>query len=127
MATSKDPAEMFAAALKETEAQRRAAAARKAEADGRERELKAARAELDAAIEAVRSSKASGRGRAEADAAWKVAKARVIELETGNRPSWAPAPAAEPQHDEPQAEAAQGEGVAADDAEAVAEGQPASE
>lgn len=126
MATSKDPAEMFAAALKETEAQRRAAAARKAEADGRERELKAARAELDAAIEAVRSSKASGRGRAEADAAWKVAKARVIELETGNRPSWAPAPA-EPQHDEAQAEATQGEGVAADDAEAVAEDQPASE
>ncbi|MEY4174116.1 MAG: hypothetical protein RI900_1281, partial [Actinomycetota bacterium] len=53
MATPKDPAEMFAAALKETEAQRRAAAARKAEADGRERELKAARAELDVAIEAV--------------------------------------------------------------------------
>lgn len=90
---------MFAAALKETEAQRRAAVARKAEADGRERELKAARAELDAAIEAVRSAKASGRGRAEADAAWKAAKARVIELETGSRPAWAPALPAPAQDD----------------------------
>ena len=41
-------------------------------------------------MEAVRNAKQVGRGRAEADQAWKVAKALVIELETGTPPAWAP-------------------------------------
>ncbi len=41
-------------------------------------------------MEAVRNAKQVGRGRAEADQAWKVAKALVIELETGAPPAWAP-------------------------------------
>lgn len=43
-------------------------------------------------MEAVRHAKQAGRGRAEADQAWKVAKAMVIELETGTPPAWAPKP-----------------------------------
>ena len=64
-------------------------------------ELNEARRALDAAIAEVRRAKESGRGRAEADAAWKVAKARVIQLETGDAPTWAPAP---PPAEEPVAE-----------------------
>jgi len=41
-------------------------------------------------VEAVRHAKQVGRGRAEADEAWKGAKALVIELETGTPPAWAP-------------------------------------
>lgn len=92
---------MFAAAVKESEARDRArreqerqerdaadarAKAERAQADA----LAAARRDLDRAIEAVRAAKRSGRNTAEADAAWKVAKARVIELETGTAPAWAP-------------------------------------
>ena len=104
----KDPAELFAAALKESEArdkvQRekerqakdaadRKAAEQRAHADA----LTAARRELDRAIQAVRDAKRDGRSTVEADVRWKAAKARVIELETGAPPSWAPpAPAAEP-------------------------------
>ena len=42
-------------------------------------------------------TKQVGKGRAEADDAWKVAKARVIELETGVAPAWAPKPPPEPE------------------------------
>jgi hypothetical protein len=106
-ASSKDPAELFAAALKESEArdkvQRekerqakdaadRKAAEQRAHADS----LTAARRELDRAIQAVRDAKRDGRSTVEADARWKAAKARVIELETGEAPAWAPpAPAAD--------------------------------
>ena len=99
--SSKDPAELFAAALKESEArdkvQRekerqakdaadRKAAEQRAHADA----LTAARRELDRAIQAVRDAKRDGRSTVEADVRWKAAKARVIELETGAPPSWAP-------------------------------------
>lgn len=105
--------ERFAAALKETEQRNRAeqqkkqhakdesarsAAAAAAHAD----ELAAARRALERAVEAVRQTKQQGRGRPEADAAWKVAKARVIELETGELPAWAPKPVVA---EEPSAEA----------------------
>ena len=98
---------MFAAALKETEAHREAAAARKAAAEAEANALRDAKRELDRAIAAVRAAKSNGRGAAEADAAWKVAKARVIELETGSAPAWAPRPAPvvdEPVADEPVAD-----------------------
>lgn len=44
--------------------------------------------ELERAIAAAKAARASGRGIAEADAAWKQAKARMIELETGAAPAW---------------------------------------
>jgi multidrug resistance efflux pump len=95
--------ELFAAALKESEKADKAAKEKErtareerertvAAANAKERNLADAKRELDRAVEGVRRAKASGRGRAEADAAWKVAKARVIELETGTAPSWAPKP-----------------------------------
>ena len=46
---------------------------------------------LDRAIARVKSCRASGVGATEADEEYRVAKAFVIELESGERPSWAPA------------------------------------
>lgn len=100
--------ERFAAALKESasadradrerERQARAEVARKAdEAAAHEKALITARRDLERAVESVRQAKQAGKGRATADEAWKVAKARVIELETGVAPSWAPKPAPEPE------------------------------
>jgi hypothetical protein len=54
--------------------------------------LDRARRRLERAIAAVKTSRSSGAGTAEADAAYRAAKADVVELETGERPSWAPAP-----------------------------------
>ncbi len=48
--------------------------------------LKRARAQLDRAIADVKRH----RGRADVEAAYLAAKAAVVELETGDRPSWAP-------------------------------------
>ncbi len=103
---AKDPAAMFAAAVKESEARdkvqrekdrqhREAAAQKAADAQAHATSLAQARRDLDRAIAAVRSAKSSGRSTVEADAAWKAAKARVIELETGALPAWAPPPAVE--------------------------------
>jgi hypothetical protein len=100
---AKDPAAMFAAALKESDARDRSARERKAQEDAaraqRAAEIAAhdtalsnARRDLELAIEAVRAAKRNGRSTVEADAAWKSAKARVIELETGAPPAWAPPP-----------------------------------
>jgi hypothetical protein len=99
--------ERFAAALKDSEKadrarkareqQERADAAHRAEqAAEKANALKSAQRELARAVDGVRSAKERGKGRAEADEAWKVAKARVIELETGTAPSWAPKPVAAP-------------------------------
>ncbi len=54
--------------------------------------LDRARAGLQRAIAAVKQRRASGHGVAEADVAYRAAKALVVELETGERPAWAPAP-----------------------------------
>jgi hypothetical protein len=99
-----DPIAQFGRLLRESAERERAEqrrreeaarAAREAEAARRahERALAEARRELERAIAAVRSARAAGRGQAEADAAWRAAKARVIELETGAPPPWAPPPA----------------------------------
>ncbi len=56
-----------------------------------------ARRQLERAIAAAKAARASGNGVAEADNAWKLAKARVIELETGQDPGWIPKPAPEPE------------------------------
>ncbi|MFZ9627907.1 MAG: hypothetical protein ACO3C1_00990 [Ilumatobacteraceae bacterium] len=101
--TGASDVERFAAALKDTarrEREQRAAAeqrAASARAEAQQRAdhaaaLAAARLELRTAIAGVRS--ATGAAVAAAEAAWRTAKARVIELETGAPPSWAPAAAA---------------------------------
>ncbi len=66
--------------------------------------LATARRDLERAVEAVRQAKQLGKGRAAADEAWKVAKARVIELETGVAPAWAPKAPAEQAAEESQSE-----------------------
>jgi hypothetical protein len=58
------------------------AAAERAEA------LKAARQELARAIDAVKAARVARHGVAEADAAWRQAKARLLFLETGELPPW---------------------------------------
>jgi hypothetical protein len=57
--------------------------------------LDAARLELDHAIANAREARRAGSGVAAADAAWRRAKARLIELETGAPPEWAPHTAAD--------------------------------
>lgn len=56
------------------------------------KELERANRRLEQAIAAVKQTRSSGHGAAEADLAYRAAKARVVELETGERPAWAPAP-----------------------------------
>ena len=119
--------ERFAAALKESasadraarerEREERAEVARKAdEAAAHEKALLAAGRELKRAVEAVRQAKQMGKGRAAADDAWKVAKAHLIELETGVAPSWAPKAAPEPEDDaQPAEDATEATDVAAQD------------
>jgi hypothetical protein len=51
--------------------------------------LDAARRELEHAIGAAREARRAGSGVAAADAAWRQAKSRLIELETGTPPEWA--------------------------------------
>jgi hypothetical protein len=91
----RDPVARFADALKRSEAReqaererRRAARVAAERAAERAEALRVARVELDAAIERVRVAHRDRRGRDEADAAWRAAKARVIELETGAPPTW---------------------------------------
>lgn len=81
----------FAAALRESEARERAEQERRRARKTAAEQLAIARAELDRAIAEVRRAQRTRSGIAEADAAWKAAKARVIELETGAAPTWAPA------------------------------------
>ncbi len=91
----RDPVARFAAALKRSDALEQAERERrKAEriaaelAAQRAEELRLARLDLDAAIAVAKAARRSRRDIAEADAAWRVAKARVIELETGEPPTW---------------------------------------
>jgi hypothetical protein len=92
--------ERFAQAVRESEeADRRvkqAALDRKVAAERRKVEalelaarLEGAREAHKRAVELVKEAKRSGRGAAVADLAWREAKAHLIELETGERPSWA--------------------------------------
>jgi hypothetical protein len=102
----RDPVVRFGEAVLRSDAQaaaerarvkaERAEAARLAQLAAEHAEaLRVARIELDRAISAAKAARASGRDVAAADAAWKQAKARVIELETGAPPAWdrtSPAP-----------------------------------
>jgi hypothetical protein len=105
--------ERFAMAVRETEERARrakqAAADRKTEALRRKTEAAAHKVRLETAqaahhhaVEMVKQATRTGRGVAEADQAWRLAKAELIEVETGQPPTWAPKPA-EPEP-EPDAE-----------------------
>jgi hypothetical protein len=113
--TQLSDAQRFAQSLRESEeADRRAkkaAADAKAEAEQAKaaaleeaNRLQRAQATHQRAVEMVKEAKRTGKGRAEADAAWREAKADLLELETGKRPAWAARPA----------EAAETEGASAD-------------
>jgi hypothetical protein len=96
--------ERFAQSLRDSEeADRRAmqaAAEHKAEAERLKIEaveqadrLRRAQAAHQRAVELVKQAKRTGKGAAEADLAWREAKADLVELETGKRPAWAARPA----------------------------------
>jgi hypothetical protein len=94
-----DPIVRFAKAVKQSDerqrAEQRRIAAEREEA-ARLAKLAAEHAEavrvaerrLNQAIASARAARASGKGVAEADLAWRRAKARLIELETGEAPDW---------------------------------------
>ena len=95
-----DPVEQFARLLRESAERERAAQDRHRLERQRARDaadsaaahgvaLDAARRELEDAIRAAREARRAGSGVAAADEAWRQAKARVIELETGAPPDWA--------------------------------------
>ena len=99
---SSDPIVRFSEAVKRSDAKAKAERQR-IEAERREAKRQAQLAaehaeavriagkQLDTAIAAAKAAHHSGKGVEEADLAWREAKARVIELETGERPDWAPA------------------------------------
>jgi hypothetical protein len=97
-----DPVEQFATLLRESAERERAAQDRhrverqraRAAADSAAAHaaaLDAARRQLEDAITNARKARRAGSGvaAAPADAAWRQAKARLIELETGTPPPWA--------------------------------------
>jgi hypothetical protein len=95
-----DPVEQFATLLREAAERERAAQERHRLELERARDaaastaahavaLDAARQTLEEAITDVRKARRAGSGVAAADEAWRQAKARLIELETGAPPHWA--------------------------------------
>ena len=76
----------------EAEQRRTEAEQRRIEALEHEARLERARAAHLRAVDQVKQAKRTGKGAAAADLAWREAKAEVIELETGQRPAWAPRP-----------------------------------
>jgi hypothetical protein len=96
----KDPVEQFAALLRESAERERAEQERVRDEEQQARdaelaaaqhaaELEAARVALDQAINDARAARRAGADVQATDAAWRVAKARLIELETGAPPEWA--------------------------------------
>ena len=96
----KDPVEQFAALLRESAERERAEQERVRAEEQRARDaelaaaqhaadLEAARVALDQAISDARAARRAGTDVQATDAAWRVAKARLIELETGAPPEWA--------------------------------------
>lgn len=85
----RESAEREEAAAAESERRRADARAKRRAADERAGAIDAARRDLDRAIAGVRRAKADRRGEQDADATWRAAKARLIELETGEAPEWA--------------------------------------
>lgn len=101
-----DPIKRFAAIQRETaerersheerERRRRADAAAAAQAAAAHAAtLVEAKRELTAAIDGVRSARDRRSGVAEADVRWRTARAHLMELETGEAPSWGPSDSSE--------------------------------
>jgi hypothetical protein len=96
---SPDPIVRFARAVEETD-EKRKERIRKEQAEKREaarqrkiaadhaKAVQRAQRDVDRAISRAKSARESGTGVAEADEQWKQAKARLIELETGEPPEW---------------------------------------
>jgi hypothetical protein len=102
-----DPVEQFATLLRESAERERAAQDRHRLERQRARDaaasaaahgvaLDAARRELQDAISKAREARRTGSGVVAADEAWRQAKTRVIELETGAPPDWARNDATDP-------------------------------
>lgn len=96
----RDPIIRFAEALKRTELREQKDRDRQAEekeaakrAAIHAEHLRLARIELEESIARVKVARADRNGVAEADQIWQIAKAKVIELETGAAPKWTPTPA----------------------------------
>jgi hypothetical protein len=98
-----DPLVRFGRALKDAEErdrkERKRVQAEREEAKRQERlaaehaaAVQRADRRLERAIAALKQARADRRGVDEAEVAYRVAKADVIELETSERPSWAPEP-----------------------------------
>lgn len=92
----RDPIVRFAEALKRTELREQKERDRQAEEKEAARRaaihaehLRLAKVELDEAIATVKAARVDRRSIAEADQVWQIAKAKVIELETGAPPPWA--------------------------------------
>ena len=94
-----DPLVRFARAVKKSDEQARAERKR-VEAERKEaarlaqiaadhaEAVRVAESALERAISAAKSARAAGKGVDEADLEWRRAKARMIELETGQAPDW---------------------------------------
>jgi hypothetical protein len=100
--------ERFAQAVKETEQAKRAAqqsatdrkneAARQAAAAAEYAiNLQQAKAAHSRAVERLKNAKQNHKGIVEAELEWRKAKADLLELETGERPDWAPIAPPEPE------------------------------
>lgn len=87
----RESAERERAELERKQQAKRDAATAAKEARERADALRNAQRNLDRAIATVKAARANRSGVARADAAWREAKARVIELETGSAPEWATA------------------------------------
>lgn len=92
----RDPIVRFAEALKRTEVREQKERDRQAEekeaakrAAIHAEHLRLAKIELDEAIANVKAARSERRHIADADQIWQIAKAKVIELETGAPPPWA--------------------------------------
>ncbi|MEO8267963.1 MAG: hypothetical protein ABI706_20865 [Ilumatobacteraceae bacterium] len=125
-------AERFAQSLRDSEeADRRAKQAeidrkadieqRKIDAAEQAARLRRAQAAHQRAVEVVKEATRTGKGAAEADLAWRDAKAELLELETGKRPAWAAARPVEPT--EPAESSETSESADGDDAEGEGEGE----
>jgi len=124
-------AQRFAQSLKDSEeADRRAkqaavdakAEAERAKAAALEEASRLERAQQahQRAVAMVKEANRTGRGRAEADAAWRDAKADLLELETGTRPAWAARPVEAADTDAAE-RAEEAESAAVDDQDEAAE------
>jgi hypothetical protein len=90
-------ARLFAESIRQHELADKAKRERKAAAMDHQRRLEELTANKEAAAAKIRRLRENGRPHAqmqEAEAAYRVALAELTEFETGERPHWAPAPAA---------------------------------